>query len=100
MDTPAHIDISGTSFEVAKWVWQNLVPKSGAATSVQGELLRSIERLRWEAQQNGNINWDEGFRLFIAFLRTTFLSQTYLSDEDRVSVAADLDRLMAFVPPD
>jgi hypothetical protein len=100
MQPPSLIDTSGSSSDIAGWVWHNLVPKSGAASCVQGELLRAIERLRWEAQENGNINWDEGFELFVAFLRDKLSNQEYLTDEDRKGIHRDLDRLINFVTPD
>jgi hypothetical protein len=100
MNTELHIETHGSTFDIAKWVWRNLVPKSGAASSIQGELLRSIERLRWEAQENGNINWDEGFVLYLSFIAETLLKQDYLSSEDRTSIEGDLDRLRNFIPPD
>jgi hypothetical protein len=97
--TPSRVDTSGSSLDIAKWVWRHLVPKSGAASSVQGELLRAIEKLRSEAQGNGNINWDEGFELFVTFLRAKLTSQHYLSAEDRQAIHRDLDRLVNFVTP-
>ena len=100
MQTPSRIDASGSSLDIAKWVWRNLVPKSGAANCVQGELLRAIEKLRSEAQENGNINWDEGFELFVAFLRDKLTCQEYLSEEDRQAIHRDLDRLTNFITPD
>ena len=39
-------------------IWQRLVPPEGQAATVQGELLREIEKLYHEAWRNGNINWD------------------------------------------
>lgn len=44
--------------EQAKYIWKTYVPKSGVAETIQGELLRSIEKLRDEAQRNGNKNWN------------------------------------------
>jgi len=55
-------------FEEAKFIWKNYVPKSGQADTVQGELLRVIEKLRYEAQDNGNINWDDGFEMFCHYI--------------------------------
>jgi hypothetical protein len=40
------IDTSGNDDDVAAWIWHDLVPKSGQADTVQGELLRAIEKLR------------------------------------------------------
>jgi len=48
-------------FEEAKQIWVNYVPKSGQSDTVEGELIRAIEKLRYEAQNNGNVNWDQGF---------------------------------------
>lgn len=53
--------------EYAK-LWRRLVPKSGKAATLQGELVRAIGRLASEAYRNGNINWDAGFRAFVNFL--------------------------------
>lgn len=58
-------------FKEAKYLWQTYVPKQGQAETVQGELIRAIEKLRGEAQRNGNINWDRGFVIFCDFLETT-----------------------------
>lgn len=49
-------------------IWQMYVPKSGQAETVQGELLRAVEKLRDEATRNGNGNWDEGFEILLRYL--------------------------------
>lgn len=55
-------------FEEAKNIWKNYVPKNGQSEIVEGELIRAIEKLRYEAQNNGNGNWDEGFELFCQYI--------------------------------
>lgn len=45
-------------FETCSTIWQTLVPQSGQAESLQGELLREMEKIRYEACVNGNKNWD------------------------------------------
>lgn len=47
-------------FEEARHIWTTYVPSRGQAETVQGELLRSVEKLRDEAQRNGNVNFGEG----------------------------------------
>jgi len=94
------IDLAGDDHAVASWIWKNLVPKSGQASSVQGELLRAVEKLRWEAQENGNINWDDGFVMLIDFLEQTLSAQVRHSDQDRRRLKSDLDRLRNFLPVD
>lgn len=100
MEAPSAIDTSGTPDQVAQWIWKNLVPKAGQAASLQGELIRAIEKLRWEAQGNGNINWDDRFEMFVDFLRDHLLAQDFFSHDEKSSMTADLDRLTAFITPD
>jgi len=38
-------------FEEAKFLWKTYVPKKGQSETVQGELIRAIEKLRDEAQE-------------------------------------------------
>jgi hypothetical protein len=83
------INLDGDTRAVAGWIWRNLVPKSGQADTVQGELLRAVEKLSWEAQNNGNINWDDRFEMLIEFLRATLSVETGLSADMHASVARD-----------
>src|SRR5947208_3584268 len=53
MDAPREINLTGSDHDIARWIWKTLVPKSGQAAFVQAEILRAIEKLRWEAQGNG-----------------------------------------------
>jgi hypothetical protein len=53
--------------EEARSLWQTPVPASGHAATVQGELLRAVEKLRDEAQRNGNLNWGSGHEVFIEY---------------------------------
>jgi|GEM_PF-1135841 len=39
-------------------LWDALVPKSGRASTLQGELIRIAGKLTDEAYRNGNLNWD------------------------------------------
>jgi hypothetical protein len=59
-------------FEEAKKIWQTYVPKSGQSASVQGELLRAVEKLRDEAIRNGNVNWTRGSRSSFDILNSIF----------------------------
>lgn len=61
-------------FEVCKYIWTNLVPKSGQADNLQGEMLRMIVKLRNEAVNNGNINWDDNFEWFCNFIKDTLVN--------------------------
>ena len=46
-------------------LWQELVPPSGPAPSLQGELVRCIGSLTDEAYRNGNINWGARHRAMV-----------------------------------
>lgn len=94
------INTSGTDRDVASWIWHNLVPRSGPANTIQGELLRAVEKLRWEAQENGNINWDEGFLILLDFLEQHLLRHPGFSDAERSVIQGDLARLRDFLPVD
>jgi hypothetical protein len=100
MNAIQEINLSGTNNDIAQWIWDNLIPKSGQADSLQGEILRAIERLRWEAQENGNINWDEGFEMLIDFLQSTLGNEESFSKETRTQIHSDLQRLKNFIYPD
>jgi hypothetical protein len=50
-------------------LWERLVPKTDAADTLQGELVRSIGRLASECYRNGNGNWNRFYRTFTTFLR-------------------------------
>lgn len=55
-------------FDECKYIWKNYVPQAGQAHNLQGELLREIEKIRCEAQDNGNINWDDDYSYFCDFI--------------------------------
>lgn len=92
------VNVDGSDQEVAQWVWTNLVPRSGQAACLQGELLRAVEKLRWEAQGNGNINWDDRFEMLIDLLSDHLLGETRLAHDEKTAIEGDLERLRNFLP--
>lgn len=74
-------------------IWKTMVPKRGQADTLQGELLRQTEKLRYEAQNNGNINWDGNFSHFCDFLTETLCGSTALEESLRFDVKAILRKL-------
>lgn len=42
-------------------LWKQLVPPSGCANTLQGEVVRALGRIRYEYWHNGNMNWDGVF---------------------------------------
>ena len=50
-------------------LWRRLVPSSGPAATVQGEMIRIYGRLLIEIEENGAVNWDADYRKMVdAFL--------------------------------
>lgn len=82
-------------FDECKYIWKNYVPKSGQSNVLQGELLRQIEKLRGEAQDNGNRNWDADFEYFCDFIKDTLCSQDMFSEEEKEKFVLILNHLKA-----
>jgi hypothetical protein len=64
--------------EKFKQLWKSLVPVSGEAETLQGEIIRVVGRLEDEYNRNGNVNWEPGdyHSEFVDFLKY------YLADEE------------------
>jgi serine/threonine protein kinase len=71
-------------FEECKHIWQNYVPLKGKSNCLQGELLREIEKIRCEAQDNGNINWDKEFTHFCEFITQNLVNQPIFSENEKM----------------
>lgn len=80
-------------FEECKFIWQNFVPKSGQARNLQGELLREIENIRCEAQDNGNVNWDDDFTYFCEFIKQSLIEQPIFSEPEKEKICVIMNYL-------
>lgn len=60
--------------EKAKYLWKNYVPKCGQAETVQGELIRALEKLWDESHKNGNMNWDSGYEILAKYIENTLIN--------------------------
>jgi len=80
--------------KTAKVIWQKLVPSRGQADTIQGELLRAIEKLRDEAQRNGNVNFHKNCHsLLLKFLKETLLDKTIFTKEELLTLKTDLKKI-------
>ena len=70
-------------FDECKYIWKNYVPESGQANNLQGELLREIEEIRCEAQDDGNINWDDDHSYFCDFISKKLSEQSIFSSIEK-----------------
>jgi hypothetical protein len=86
-------------FKEAKYLWQNYVPKSGQADTVQGELMRAIEKLRDEAQRNGNYNWDNGHIILSNFIKETLCESSVFDDQTKKEIIEDIKVLQNYDYP-
>lgn len=74
------------------YIMKHLIPESGQANSLQGELLRECEKLRYEAQVNGNVNWwDKWFEYFCDHISKTLCEQSFFSAEEKQEFTVILD---------
>ena len=79
-------DYEQAYFNECKYIWKNYVPKEGQADNLQGELLREIEKIRCEAQDNGNINWDEDYSYFCDFISQKLSEQSIFSAVEKEEI--------------
>lgn len=61
-------------------LWQLLVPGSGYAQTVQGEVIRITGRISYEIIDNGAVNWDSDFKKMLAALPFYFSEGVPLPD--------------------
>lgn len=80
-------------FRECKYIWKNYVPKNGQAKCLQGELLREIEKIRCEAQDNGNINWDDEYSYFCDFISKSLVKQDMFSETEKEEIIV----IMSFI---
>ena len=61
-------------------LWSFLIPSSGAAKTVQGEVIRIPGRVRDELDCNGGVNWDRNYRKMLQAMPHYLSLGTPLSD--------------------
>ena len=84
----------------AKALWQAYVPPRGQADTVQGELIRAVERLRDEAQRNGNGNWDGGHVILAEYVRDVLVDSGPFDEAAIREIENDVARLLDFERPE
>lgn len=68
-------------------LWDLLVPASGHASTIQGEVTRISGKLSYEILDNGSCNWDSNFRVLVNALKKYLKMGEALSDEENAEVA-------------
>ena len=72
----------GTWEEQYEELWSFLIPSSGAAKTVQGEVIRIPGRVRDELDRNGGANWDRDYRKMLQALPQYLSLGTSLSEQE------------------
>ena len=63
-------------------LWSFLIPSSGPAKTVQGEVIRIPGRVRDELNRNGGVNWDRDYRKMLQALPQYLSLGSSLSDQE------------------
>ena len=85
--------------EIGRFIWSNYVPKSGQSETVQGELLRANEKLRYEAHRNGNIKWDYGHEILSNYIKITLDDSKDLSNDVKDNLNSDIEIVLNYENP-
>lgn len=87
----SHIDewILNLSLETNK-LWKELVPESGVASTLQGELIRAEGRLSSELFRNGMMNWDAYYAGLLRLIGVTLGGHSGFSERVRKGLSADI----------
>lgn len=74
--------VEGSWEEQYEELWSFLIPSSGAAKTVQGEVIRIPGRVRDELDRNGGANWDRDYRKMLQALPQYLSLGIPLSDQE------------------
>jgi hypothetical protein len=92
---------------VTKWweeqprLWKQLVPRSGQADTVQGELIRCTGKLADEAYRNGNVNWESGYEKLARYIGDKLNDPATFNEEEREKISNAVNEIILnFRKPD
>jgi hypothetical protein len=73
-----------------------LVPASGPAETVRGEVVRAVNRLSREERRNGSANWNgnDYYENLAKFLADALLDTRVFDDDSRNRIAVDIQMLL------
>ena len=77
-------------------LWKELVPKTGTATTLQGELVRALDRIEGEYFRNGMTNWGDGsgyYESFTKLIHDTLKAEKTFSKQVKKVLDADIDQI-------
>jgi hypothetical protein len=77
-----------------KRLWKELVPSSGQADTLQGELVRIAGKLTDEAYRNGNANWDGDCTRMWRFVGEKLDDPATFPDEERALIRETVEQII------
>ena len=86
--------------EEAAALWHSYVPARGQADTVQGELIRAIEKLRDEAQRNGNVNWCKGHVILANYVGNQLVGSGLFDTAGVAEITSNISRVLDFDHPE
>ncbi len=95
-----HNSMSPIAVTATRWqdqhaeLWDLLVPSSGSAATVQGEVIRLSGRLGHEVEDNGGCNWDDDFRAMARALLALVQTGKPLDEPGLERVKAAIDAIL------
>ncbi len=91
-DGTARISVKGNQWQDQyNELWNMLVPGSGKAQTIQGEMIRIVGRVTHEILDNGGINWDDDYREMIHALND-FLKRNKVLEMELIEEANHLTK--------
>lgn len=72
-------------------LWKELVPPTGQADTVQGELIRIAGKLTDQAFRNGNMNWDADHERMWRYIGETIIDDPIFSVEDKAQLREKIE---------
>jgi len=83
-----------------KRLWAKLVPPTGQAKTIQGELVRAVGRLSDEAYRNGNINFGKNHQMLCEFIRMNLEDPTVFDAEEIEEIVRCIEEILDSERPD
>lgn len=80
--------------EIVKNIRENMIPITGQAESLEGEMLRNLDILKDEAYRNGNVNFSDSHKAFAEFILDNLTTFTRTDKQDVENITAAVKKLM------
>jgi hypothetical protein len=76
-------------------LWKELVPPSGQADTLQGELIRIAGKLTDEAYRNGNMNWDADYERMGRFIVEKIANDPIFNVQEQALIREKIEEIIS-----